>query len=100
MEVEMGEKWDVRETKVPKLLFKGFNEFRPDLVLFVVGFVVVSFLGACVAADGGDVDHAVPITVQNISRGYCSSFPPSNLPLSPLFQLASRGNVHLGIKHT
>ena len=37
------------------------DELFADLVLFVVGFVFVAFLGAGVAADGGNVDHAVSV---------------------------------------
>ena len=47
-----------------EFLFQGFDEFGADLVLLVVGFVVVPFLCACVTADGGDVDHAVPAKIR------------------------------------
>ena len=50
---------DVRETIVAELFLQGFDELGPDVVLFVVFLVLVSFFDAGVTADGGDVDHAV-----------------------------------------
>ena len=58
---EGGRGVNVRKAKVTEFLFQGFDEFCADLMFLVVSFVVVSFLCACVAADGGDVDHAVSI---------------------------------------
>lgn len=51
---------NVRETEVWKLLFEGLDEFGTDLVLLVVFFVVIAFLDAGVAADGRNIDHAIP----------------------------------------
>ena len=53
----------IRETEVGEFLAQCFDEFGAELVLFVV-FLELETLGdAGVTADGGDVDHAVPLVV-------------------------------------
>ena len=52
---------DVREAIITELILQDFHEFGPDAVLLVVFLVLVSFLDGGVAADGGDVDHAVSV---------------------------------------
>lgn len=41
-------------------------------MFLVVGFVIVSFLCACVAADGGNVDHAISVKtkIQHVSLSF------------------------------
>ncbi len=48
------------QSEVAELLFEGLDELGADVVLLVVFFVCVALVVAGVAADGGDVDHAVP----------------------------------------
>lgn len=49
----------VREAEVWERFLELGDHGGADLVLDVVGLVVVALLGGGVAADGGDVDHAV-----------------------------------------
>ena len=52
---------DIRETEVGEFFTECFDEFGADLVFFVVFLEVVAFGDTSVTADGGDVDHAVPL---------------------------------------
>lgn len=59
----------IRETEVAEFFAQHFDEFGADLVLVVV-FKEIETLGdAGVTADGGDVDHAVPLEVWRVSIG-------------------------------
>lgn len=49
----------IREAKVGKFLFESCDELGADSVLLVILLVVVALLEAGIAADWGDVDHAI-----------------------------------------
>lgn len=51
------------QSEAAEFLLDGLDEVGADVVLLVVFFVVVALVVAGVAADGGDVDHAVPKVV-------------------------------------
>ena len=57
----------VRESEIGELLFEGGDEFGADVVGFVVGVEVVTFGDGGVAANGGDVDHAISF-FRNLSQ--------------------------------
>lgn len=47
------------ESQAAEFLLEGLDEAGADVVLLIVIFVFVALVVAGVAADGGDVDHAV-----------------------------------------
>ena len=70
---------DLRKTEVGEFFAQCFDEFGADMVLVVVFIEVLTLLEACVTADGGDVDHAIPLEVERVSigmRGSTERLPP------------------------
>ena len=81
--MDMGEdgvgRLDLRETEVGEFFAQCFDEFGADMVLVVVFIELLTLLEACVTADGGDVDHAIPLELEGVSigrRGSTERLPP------------------------
>ena len=68
-----------------KLLSEGSHELFADFVLFVVDVERDPFVEAGVTADGGDVDHAVPIYSRIPNQHLQENLLPCSYKLCALF---------------